>query len=160
MTNVPINPALTSILPPHQQIAPCVQPSDGLLHPLGMMQPESTQNDLPLALCQTPHSIRPTQAIIEAHRTLATKAAAQQAGEEWAEAEGTPEALLTSTFAFLASTTLNSDYSVPKSYWEAMKRPNLWVFAMEDELRVMKEKGIWEVVNISNVPSGKKMVDC
>lgn len=41
-----------------------------------------------------------------------------------------------------------------------MKQPDLWVPAIEAELKVMDDKEVWEVIEAGNVPEGKKVVDC
>jgi len=38
------------------------------------------------------------------------------------------------------------DTWTPKTYKDAMKRPNLWWEPMEHELKMLKEKGVFEVV--------------
>lgn len=62
-------------------------------------------------------------------------------GKEWA-VDDAPTALSTTT-----STTLLPDpenFSLPNSYAEAMTRPNIWSGLIEKELRVMRDRGVWE----------------
>lgn len=53
-----------------------------------------------------------------------------------------------------------NDTSVPKTYVEAMKRPDLWKPPMEEELKVMEERGVFELVDEKSVPNGKNIVGC
>lgn len=39
------------------------------------------------------------------------------------------------------------DSQVPHSYWEAMTQPDLWMPAMETEWAVLKERGVFELVD-------------
>ncbi|KAG5717498.1 Copia protein, partial [Termitomyces sp. T112] len=157
------NPATSLILPVRQQITPRIRATDGPLHPVEApsdAEKPLSPDDLPIALRRSARTIRPMRAILEAWETLTAQSAAHAAGEEWAGGDCVPEALLTTAFAFLASTEAGGDLSAPRSYWEAMRRPDLWVPAMEAKLDVMKEKKVWDVVRIEDIPAGKKMVDC
>ncbi|UYV70290.1 K02A2.6-like, partial [Cordylochernes scorpioides] len=53
--------------------------------------------------------------------------------------------------------TLNSNVTVPQSFQEAVQSPEAvyWRKAMEDELRVLQERGTWE---LSTLPPGKKPI--
>ena len=104
--------------------------------------------------------VHPTRAIIKSQESLGLQAAARDAGEEWVAGEEAPEVLIASAFAFLALKMDDPEYQVPKSYWEAIQRLDLWVPAMEAELRVMDTKEVWDIVNVEDVPEGKKVVDC
>ena len=97
---------------------------------------------------------------MDARETLQTQSTARAAEEAWAGEDGVPEVLSTTAFAFTASTEGDDERMVPRSYWEAMKRPDLWIPAMEAELDIMREKDMWDVVRIEDVPTGKKVVDC
>ena len=44
--------------------------------------------------------------------------------------------------------TMLPDSQVPCSYWEAMTQPDLWTPAMEMEWAVLKERGIFELVDV------------
>jgi len=49
----------------------------------------------------------------------------------------------------------NLDTWTPKTYKDAMKRPDLWWEPMEHELEMLKEKGVFEVVPR---PQGKNVI--
>jgi hypothetical protein len=51
---------------------------------------------------------------------------------------------------------VDGDTWVPKTYREAMYRPELWLAPMEKEYRMMKEKGVFEAVDR---PVGKNVVE-
>ena len=166
-TPVATNPAAPAIPSPRQQIAPQIRSTDGPLH--GTLSPDAGAADqrspaptITPVLQRSTRTTRPTRAMVDARESLATQSAAREAGEEWAEGEGAPEALLTSAmaFAFLMSTRARDSEAPPRSYWEAMRQPGLWIPAMDAELKIMEEKGVWEVIDSQDVPAGKKVVDC
>lgn len=150
LTPIVSNPTAPAILPPRQQIAPQIHLSDRLLHDLPDSAGQATEvglQDPPLISPVLRHSTQtsqPTRALLDARESLATQSAARDAGEEWAEEESTPEALATTAFAFLTSTRKGDLDSPPRSYWEAMRQPELWVPAMEAELKVMEDKKVWD----------------
>lgn len=152
-----INSTTPPVLAPRQQIVPRIRHSDGPLHP-----DSPITDNLPPAPRRSAWTIRPSHAILDAQESLAAQSAAQDVGKEWAAGDDTPEALCASTapFAFLASTRPDDMNVAPRSYWEAMKRPDLWVSAMDAELDVMERKDVWKIIDVKDVPSGKKIVDC
>lgn len=84
--------------------------------------------------------------------------------EAWAEDEETPTALIAKNFYVYLVTLMASkdgdDYKVPKTYAEAMRRPDLWRLAMEEELKMMEDRGVFELVQESQVSRDKNIVSC
>ncbi|KAG6867185.1 hypothetical protein C0993_005953 [Termitomyces sp. T159_Od127] len=146
-----------------QQIALRIHSTDGPLYAKSETAPAldtTTQPAAAPALQCSSQIVRLTCAIIEAQESLGLQAAARDAGKEWAAGEEAPEVLLTSAFVFLALETNDTDFLVSKSYWKVIWRPDLWLPAMEAELKTINNKEVWDVVDAKDVPEGKKIVDC
>lgn len=61
--------------------------------------------------------------------------------------------------SMMTSDGKGADY-VPKMYQDTMKRPDLWVPAMEEELKMMDNRGVFELVEETSVLRGKNIVGC
>ena len=71
--------------------------------------------------------------------------------------------LAESPFAYLSSLDNATEYAntaAPRLYVEAMVRPDLWQLAMEEELDIMHERGVFELVDKASVPKSKNVVRC
>ncbi|KAG6863830.1 hypothetical protein C0991_002823, partial [Blastosporella zonata] len=176
-TTIPIpNPAVPGMPTPDRPIAARIQMTDPPLHPPRPIEPETPtilthsqpQDDLPLALRQTPQNTRATPALTAAWETLATEATARDAGEEWATNNEPHQALNalsdTHTFAYLtllnANVDKSSDSYIPRHYGKALQCLNLWREPMDSKLDILKKKGVWDLVDKASVPSGKKAINC
>lgn len=162
---------------PRQPIAPRIQPNSGPLHPRTDLTPENTPGQaltyptpnadvppIPLTVRRSSRISRPTPALVAAQETLQRERKAWAEGEEWANDATMPGALSAeSLYAYLASLTeydQGDEMLVPRTYAEAMKRPDLWCPAMEEELRMMNDRGVFELVDECQVPRDKNIVEC
>ncbi|KAG6852542.1 hypothetical protein C0991_011043 [Blastosporella zonata] len=70
----------------------------------------------------------------------------------------------TDTFAYLASLSASIDRSsdtyVPRHYREALQHLDLWNGPMKAKLDILEKKGVWELVDKTSVPMGKKVINC
>ncbi|KAG5721928.1 hypothetical protein E4T56_gene18424 [Termitomyces sp. T112] len=62
--------------------------------------------------------------------------------------------------ALLTVTNTDNNEYMPKTYAEAMHHPDLWMLAIEQELKVMKERKVWRLVLESDVPAEKQAIGC
>ncbi|KAG5717994.1 hypothetical protein E4T56_gene1712 [Termitomyces sp. T112] len=54
----------------------------------------------------------------------------------------------------------DNDFFVPRMFDKAMRRPDLWQPAMDEELWVMNERGVFQVIDSKNVLERKKIISC
>lgn len=178
-TNHSGSPTAPGLLQPRQPIAPRVRPGP-LHHDDATIREPETNSDRSLALPelanQTPppttvqplrrstRQTRPTPALVAAQETLQREQAAREGGEDWAADGDPPTALLAEgPYGYLSSLDIDGqdkDVKVPKTYTEAMKRPDLWQPAMDEELKIMDERGVFELIDEAKVPKDKNIVGC
>lgn len=107
---------------------------------------------------------RPTPALLAAQETLQQKQEVRDHGEDWVTGGELPMALQAGNpYAYLSALTHQDDRTedyVPKTYGEAMRWPDLWKPAMDEELRMMKDRGMFELVDEASVSAGKNIVGC
>lgn len=80
-------------------------------------------------------------------------------GKAWAM--DLPTALLAkSPYAYLTGLNNSADTHISKNYTVAMKWPDLWQPAMDNELAMMMDRGIFKLVNAGAVLKGKNIMGC
>ena len=171
--NVP-TPTAPSILPARQPVAPRIRLDSGPVHAtvpdtapgraqvLTPAEPHhTTESQLPLH--RLSRMTQPTPALIVARETLQRERDAREDGADWAAGGDTPTALAAeSPFGYLSVLTQDNDdiTKTPKTYAEAMKQPHLWKPAMDEELKTMEDRGVFELVDEKEVPKDKNVVGC
>lgn len=99
-----------------------------------------------------------------AQETIQREEAARTDGEAWADDGEIPTALMAENpYAYLlevADQTGDVKNRMPKTYAEAMRRPDLWVPAMQEKLKMMEDRGVFELVLESQVLRNKNIVRC
>lgn len=167
-------PSAPGLLLPHQPVALRIRQGDGPLYPDDTLDHVASDNralipapparTIPDAPPPPPRRstrlARPTPALVAAKETLQREQDARENGEEWAT-DRMPGALLAEgPFSYLSTLSPDDEMGVPKTHKEAMQRPNLWQPAMDEELKVMADRGVFELVDESMVPLGKNVVGC
>lgn len=165
------NQTAPGILPTRQPIAPRIR-HDRPLHPDPTAthdhnddipgQPAPPTNPPPTQpLRRSNRLTRPTPALLAAQETMQRERDAREEGEDWAVGDEAPAALqVEGPYAYLSMLGGGDDSGVPKTYQEAMKRPDLWKPAMEEELKIMGDRGVFDLVDEGTIPKGKNIVGC
>ena len=85
-----------------------------------------------------------------------------EVGEAWADDNEALTALMVeSPYAYLLTLThSDNNINVPKMYNEAMRWPDLWKPIMDEELKVMEDRGVFKLVEASQVLADKNIVGC
>ncbi|KAG6856009.1 hypothetical protein H0H87_008452 [Tephrocybe sp. NHM501043] len=116
-------------------------------------------------LCHSACLGHPTPAIVATRESADREREVRVAHEEWATGETPPVALVAdSPYAYL--TTFNSYIDnmdaahIPQDYLKAMRCPDLWQPAIDEELKVMQDRGVFKIVDEATVLEGKNIVGC
>lgn len=71
--------------------------------------------------------------------------------------------LATNAYVFMATLLTLNPYNVsymPKTYMEAILWADLYMLAIQEELRIMMERGVIKLVPRSGIPETKKIIGC
>ncbi|KAG5716923.1 hypothetical protein E4T56_gene8533 [Termitomyces sp. T112] len=155
----PPNPAVPGVLPTRQPIAPCIHPTDVPLHEPSGNNPDPSSTPVPdtdLVMALVP------VVADQPHPCQSEQLAAKQSTET---RDIPPRSYLAEdAFAFLAtlneSDMADDDEYIPEHYGKAMRRADLWVPAMEQELKILADRKVFELVPRKEVPEGKKIIGC
>jgi len=95
--------------------------------------------------CST-RNIQPTNAILRSQTSEAEVTCARKAGKDWAMDSTAPTGI-NSVQAFHTKTLPEPDnHWLPNSYDEAMTRPDLWGEPIEKEMKNMRDRNVWKVI--------------
>lgn len=155
--NSPANqPQAQPLLNADQETTP---PTGAQPTPPTQHQPNSTHTETLPTVRRSDCNRKPTTRLLESEAAKEREIEAKKKGKAWANklpADKQPLALIVQNpWAFASS---SSEYWVPTSYMEAMKRPDLWWEPMQAEYDLLMEKGVWELVELppgANVTGGK-----
>lgn len=167
-------PTAPSVLLACQPVAPRIRLDSGPLHATvpdtapdraqALTPTESHHTpDFQLPLRRSSRLTQPTPALIAARETLQRERDAREDGADWAAGGDTPTALAAeSPFGYLSTLAPDNDdiTKTSKTYAEAMKQPHLWKPAMDEELKTMEDRGVFELVDEKEVPKDKNVVGC
>ena len=89
----------------------------------------------------------PSQALLRSCESDKDEDLAAREGRDWATNSVAPEAFNTSIAPSLAPLPEPNNYWLPNLYSEAMSRPDIWEGPINKELAIMKERGVWEIMD-------------
>ena len=100
----------------------------------------------PQALCRSIRNIQPTNAILQSQASEADVACAQEAGKDWATDFTAPTGI--NSVQALHTTALPDpdNHWLLNSYDEAMTQPDLWEEPIEKEMKNMRDRNVWKVI--------------
>ncbi|KAH0581608.1 hypothetical protein H2248_011311 [Termitomyces sp. 'cryptogamus'] len=153
------NLAVPGVLPTCQPIVPRIRLTDMPLHEPSGNDPDPSSAPVPdtdLATALVP------VAADQPHPRQSERLAAKQSTET---RDIPPQSYLAEdAFAFLAtlneSDMVDNDEYIPEHYGEAMRRADLWVPAMEQELKILADRKVFKLMPCEEVPEGKKIIGC
>ena len=140
------------ILQPTNDVQPTPDAQSDL--PFQPTTPHPVPTSQPVPVTQNPqwstHTKYPSENLLRSQASERDIEKAASSGKEWATnnvptSAGTLSAYIEST-AFATTTNLPdpSNYWLPNSYSEAMTRPDMWLGLIEKELKVMRDRDVWE----------------
>jgi hypothetical protein len=112
---------------------------------------------------------KPTEAVLRSRMYLEREAEARRSKEDWAWESHTPRASMAcviedydveSPYIALASVLKGDrDHRIPRNFREAMKDKETWMPAMQKEVDQLRDKGVYRLVPVSEVPEGVSLID-
>ncbi|KAH0585963.1 hypothetical protein H2248_007249 [Termitomyces sp. 'cryptogamus'] len=149
----PPNPAVPGVLPTCQPIAPCIRPTNAPLH-------EPSGNDPDPSSALVPDTDLATALVPVAADQPHPRRSERLAAKQSTKMRDIPPRLYLAEDVFTFLATLNeSDMAdnveyVPEHYGEAMRWADLWVLAMEQELKILADRKVFELMPREEVPEG------
>ena len=100
---------------------------------------------------------QPSPALIAMWDPIQRETTAHDQGEDWMGGDFSTALMTRGPFTFIAD---RGNKDIPKTYVETMRRLDLWQAPMNEELKMMEDRGIFELVDEKSVPRDKNMVGC
>lgn len=153
-----------AVLTPRQPIVPHIRSTDQPLHPTSLTRPDTeplgpNPTNSTMAT-QDPAPIPPAAPVI----VLLRRSERLRAAEAQQSTRTVPPQSFLAYDVYSYLTLLNelneNDAYVPRSYTEAMRRPDLWLPAIRTKLEMMDQQGVFRLVPKGSVPAGKKVIGC
>ena len=131
---------------PNNGLVPAVLP----INPTGIHIQKLATQPITQTIRRSTHTKQPTEALLKSEASEREVEEAAELGKEWATDD--PAGVQSAYVQSMATTAVMSlpdpeNFSLPNSYAEAMVRPYIWSGPIEKELKVMRDREVWEEID-------------